>query len=201
MNDFHHLDSLSLVSRRQMFGLGLGLAAAGTIGSESLYAQSRDYGIRGQLAPELKVPYWIGADGEPTAYSLAEQEGKWIVLKYFQSWCPGCHKHGFPTLKKIVDAFGDHPQVSIASVQTVFEGFYTNTQNKVRKIQLDYGLTIPMGHDEGNPDGDHRPTTMKEYRTGGTPWIVIVGPNRQVLFNHFSLDADKFIAFLREQLA
>ena len=87
------------------------------------------------------------------------------------------------------------------AVQTVFEGFTVNTEEKVREIQLQYELPIVMGHDPGDPNGDHRPATMRSYRTGGTPWVVIINPERQFVYNDFHIDADKFIEYLRGQLA
>lgn len=162
-------------------------------------AAASNYGIRGRVAPELQVDYWIDENGDPSAFNLADHEGRWVFLKCFQSWCPGCHSHGFPSLKKISDALAGNPSIVFAGIQTVFEGHYTNTIDKVRKIQLQYDLRMPMGHDPG-PDGGS-PKTMLSYRTGGTPWMVLIGPDRRVIFNDFGIDADKAIDFLAEQTA
>ena len=43
----------------------------------------------------------------------------------------------------------------------------------VRELQLRYELAIPMGHDPGTPDGERFPSTMLNYRTGGTPWTIV----------------------------
>lgn len=163
-------------------------------------AQSNpNYGIVGHYAPELKVEYWIDKNGDPTQFQLADHEGKWVFLKGFQSWCPGCHSHGLPTLKKISDALADNPKVVFAGIQTVFEGSWINTQSKVRKTQLQYDLQIPMGHDPGGEDG--RSYTMIDYRTGGTPWMILINPQRKVIFNDFGINADKAIEFLKEKTA
>lgn len=122
------------------------------------------------------------------------------MLKCFQDWCPGCHSSGFPALKKFADAFWDHPDVAIAGIQTVFEGFSTNTRDDVRKLQLQYQLPIVMGHDPGNPDGDHRPSTMKSFRTGGTPWIIVIAPDGRVVFNDFHVNVDRLIEYVGEQV-
>ena len=98
-------------------------------------AAASNYGIRGRVAPELQVDYWIDENGDPSAFNLADHEGRWIFLKCFQSWCPGCHSHGFPALKKISDALAGNPNIAFAGIQTVFEGHYTNTIDKVRKIR------------------------------------------------------------------
>lgn len=181
--------------------LKLGLIGAGAsmlpISMQLLAAAPPGYGISGRFAPELQVDYWIDADGKPTGFRLADHADKWVLLKCFQSWCPGCHEHGFPALKKMSDALAGNPGIAFAGIQTVFEGHFVNTVEKVREIQLRYGLQLPMGHDPGGPGG--RPQTMVDYRTGGTPWMILINPRREVVFNDFGIDADKAIRFLRTQ--
>ncbi len=162
-------------------------------------AQSHNYGILGQKAPELTLNYWIDQDGNPGSFSVDGSRGKWMLLKCFQDWCPGCHSSGFPALKKFSDAFWDNPKVAIAGIQTVFEGFSSNTLEDVRRLQLKYDLPITMGHDPGDPDGDHRPQTMNKYRTGGTPWIIVADPTGTVVFNDFHVNVDKLIEFVQVQ--
>lgn len=189
-----------MFTRRQLIQsslLTLG-AFSMTQAARALPASNR-YGITGQIAPELTVDYWIDKDGTETDFKIADHQGKWIFLKGFQSWCPGCHSHGFPTLKKISDALADNPNVVFAGIQTVFEGPMINTVDKVRDIQLQYHLKLPMGHDPGGENG--RSYTMTDYRTGGTPWMILINPDREVVYNDFSINADKTIEFLTEQTA
>ncbi len=158
------------------------------------------FGILDHMAPELDVAYWLDRNGAPTSYSIAESRGKWIYLKCFQNWCPGCHKYGFPTLKKVADAFDGEERVSVAAVQTVFEGFEVNTREAVRELQLRYALPIPMGHDPGSADGERLPSTMLDYRTGGTPWVIIIEPGGRVAYNDYHIDGDRFIELLKSEL-
>ena len=187
-----------MMTRRKILKYGL-LAMGATMlqRPELALANASGYGIMGQLAPELQVDYWIDKNGEPADFKLADHDNKWIFLKCFQSWCPGCHSHGFPALKKISDALADSPDIAFAGVQTVFEGHATNTVDKVREIQLQYDLQIPMGHDPGL-DHEH-PRTMSDYRTGGTPWMILIDPDRRVIFNDYGIDVEKAIAFLKTQ--
>lgn len=187
------------VSRRRFLGAVAG-ASALTLGGAAR-ASGGKYGIVGRTAPELEIDYWIDARGESTRFDLASNEGRWVFLKCFQSWCPGCHSHGFPALKKIADAFRDNPKVAVAGIQTTFEGFFTNTVDKLREIQLQYDLPIPMGHDPGNPGSDHRPSTMRHYRTGGTPWMILIDPGGTVIYNDFSINSDRLIEVLNERTA
>lgn len=187
---------------RRRFITTAGLVLAGSSIPRQLMAKSASqYGIEGDLAPELDLQYWIDKNGEPGSFSIKASRGKWVMLKCFQDWCPGCHSSGFPSLKAFADEFLDHPAVAIAAVQTVFEGFSANTLEDVRKLQLQYDLPIPMGHDAGDPDGDHRPQTMIKYRTGGTPWIIIINPEGRVVYNHFHVDSERLIAYVKEQVA
>lgn len=158
------------------------------------------YGIRQFPAPEIRLNYWIDANGKPTEFSVQEQKGKWVFLKFFQNWCPGCHKSGFPTLQKFAAEFNEHPEVAIAAVQTVFEGFSSNTQSAVRELQLRYDLPIVMGHDPGTKATQNHPLTMINYRSGGTPWLVLVAPDGTVVFNDFHANPESLITFVREQV-
>jgi thiol-disulfide isomerase/thioredoxin len=190
----------SMITRRGLikYGLLAGTAAVIQKPVEALAAKP-NYGISGRVAPELQVDYWIDRNGQDSRFQLTDQQGKWVFLKCFQSWCPGCHSHGFPALKQISDALIDNPKIAFAGIQTVFEGHYSNTVDKVREIQLRYDLQMPMGHDPGL-EGGH-PQTMVDYRTGGTPWMILINPERQVVYNDFSIDVDKAIAFLASQTA
>lgn len=179
-----------------------GLTGAAALGlSNMAYAEtaSSRYGIVGQRAPELEIDYWIDSDGRPTTFTLAQHQNKWIFLKCFQSWCPGCHSHGFPAIKKISEGLKGNPEVVFAVIQTVFEGFSTNTVDQVRKTQLQYDLKMPFGHDSGNEL--QSPSTMQNYRTGGTPWMILIDPQRNVVYNDFNINAGKAIVFLNSETA
>ena len=87
----------------------------------------------------------------------------------------------------------------VAGIQTVFEGHFTNTADKLREIQLRYELAIPMGHDSGPEHG--YPKTMIDYRTGGTPWMILIAPQRRVVYNDYGIDGQKAVEFLQAQTA
>jgi peptide-methionine (R)-S-oxide reductase len=158
---------------------------------------SQPYGIVGQPAPEFHVDEWIAnVDGSLHIADIAEPV---IYLYNFQSWCPGCHSHGFPTLTAVRDALraaGQDGQVKFVAIQTVFEGHDTNTADAALESVEQHGLSdIALGHDSGHP-----PTIMADYLTGGTPWSVIIGSDRTVLANGFQLEADQALRVISEQL-
>ena len=206
--------------RRQLLKLGFSGATAAAIGFTGQFfgdnlisniipsAQAQAQNNQVIPAPELRVPYWIDGEGKETkAFTLADHEGKWVFLKCFQNWCPGCHSHGFPTLQKLVETFGtEHEKISFAAIQTTFEGHYTNNVEALRSLQLRYESPIPFGHDEGDPDLDrsdpkHYPNTMFDYRTRGTPWLIIITPSRQVAYSNHHINTDALIDHLKSLFA
>ena len=117
------------------------------------------------------------------------------ILYFFQHWCPGCHSHGFPTLVRLVGELADEG-VGFAAIQTVFEGGEVNTFDRIRDDQRRYGLTIPFGHAVPASDAT-LPAPMADYRTGGTPWFVVIAPDGRVVFDGFQLDSEALIKALR----
>lgn len=146
-------------------------------------------------APALRVPLWIDEEGsERKPLRLEELGSGYKILYCFQHWCPGCHASGFPTLVRLTDALAGRA-FGFAAVQTVFEGAETNTVARLRETQLRYGLSLPFGHDPAT-EGSRLPTIMTDYRTGGTPWFIVIDPTGNVVFNDFRLHADKFLALV-----
>lgn len=92
----------------------------------------------------------------------------------------------------------DATQVSFVAIQTVFEGHEVNTAERATSSVAEHSLDIPVGHDPGVDGG--RPNIMKNYRTGGTPWTVIVGPERRVCFDGFQIDPNAAGALIGQLL-
>ena len=104
---------------------------------------------------------------------------------------------GFPTLKKIYDTYKGDEAVSFLAVQTVFEGHRFNTKGKLISTQTKYHLPIPMGHDASAYSQKMPiPKTMLDYRSGGTPWVVIIDRDGRVAYNEFHIAPDDAIALI-----
>ena len=89
----------------------------------------------------------------------------------------------------MVKEFGADPRVVLIAIQTVFEGFGTNSPDAARKIVKRYGLQgIPVAHSGSKAS---RSRIMAGYRTRGTPWTVIAGPDGTVKFNAFHIHPRK----------
>lgn len=147
------------------------------------------FGILGLDAPELTVEDWINGDGSASAtpFRLGDHSGKVRVLFAFQAWCPSCHTAGFPVLKAIMDHYDDEHNVVFAAVQTVFEGHSSNGPERRFEMLQDYGIALPVGQDEAYP----RPDVISTYRTGGTPWFIVINREGKVIHNGYRLALSK----------
>ena len=155
-----------------------------------------NFGQLRNTAPELRVKDWIDTDGMPIAkpLRLSDMKDGYKIIYCFQHWCPGCHSRGFPTLRFLHDKLKDKG-FDFAVIQTVFEGAETNTRDKLRINQEQYGLKMPFGHDTP-PAGERYPTFMEDYRSGGTPWFTVIDPEGNVVHADFRLDPQRFLAAL-----
>ena len=155
------------------------------------------YGILGQKAPQWSIKKWHNLPNDKTSLEIDDYKNKVLYLYFFQSWCPGCHSKGFPTLKKVQNKFKNNKEVEFVAIQTVFEGFNTNTFENALKVSKKFGLDIPIG--QSGEDGN-KSQVMKEYRTRGTPWTVIIGKDGKVKFNYFHLEVDKAVKIINMEL-
>lgn len=193
---------MKVFSRERRNVLKAGVAGAAALFLPGTGTANSGYGIAGEMAPELDISDWIDGDGKPTTFKLADHKGKFVFMEFWQSWCPACHSHGFPTLKKITDAFEGNKYFTAVAIQTTFEGHSVNTADKMREVQQRYDLNIVFGHDAGDPKKwEGHPKTMIEYRSGGTPWAVLISPEGKVLFNDFLISSENAIKVLREEIA
>ena len=108
---------------------------------------------------------------------------------------------GFPTLKALTETFKGNPEVIFLAVQTVFEGYGYNTKEKLRKNQLKYDVKVPMAHAAGNSESHRPPEIMRNYRSGGTPWTVIIDPKGWIAFNHFHIEPKSAVELIERLLS
>lgn len=150
-------------------------------------------GILDQKAGLWGAGDWIHLPKNKKDLNPANFKGKVLYLYCFQSWCPGCHSSGFPTLKKISEHYKNDDDVAFVSIQTVFEGFDTNTPEQVSAMAKRYGFSFPMGHSgaKGSPSA-----LMKNYRTRGTPWTIIIDKDGVVRYNDFHITEKKAKALI-----
>lgn len=158
----------------------------------------RTYGLVGDKAPEWNVPIWVDGKGNRIdPVKLSDFEGKFKVVYCFQSWCPGCHSLGLPSLQQMVAELKDREDVVFLAVQTVFEGESQNTFEKMLEVQKKYELEIPFGQDNGDETTRNISNIMFNYRTGGTPWFIFIDKENNVVFNDFHLNTEKAIEYIK----
>ena len=155
-------------------------------------------GIRGLTAPGLQAEHWYNLPKGRESIDVTDYRGKVIYLYGFQSWCPGCHRYGFPTLQELIEHYKSNDDVAFIAVQTTFEGYGTNTPQRAKETADRYDLTIPVGH-SGSPQQPS--TVMRRYRTGGTPWTVIINRDGTVRFNDFHIQPSAAVAMIDRLLA
>ncbi len=174
------------------------LAILATAGAHTASLTGQQPGIVGQPAPPWQVDAWHNLPEGQTSLDIDSLGGKVVYLFCFQSWCPGCHSHGFPTLQAVHERFGERDDVAFVAVQTVFEGFASNTAYDGARTMEAFGLTIPWAQAEGK---DHQsPAFMRAYRTGGTPWTVIIDPSGVVRWNGFGIPPEEAILMVEKLL-
>ena len=156
--------------------------------SLNLYA----LGITGKKAPSFGVDTWVQSNGA-SKIDIEDYKGKVLYLYGFQAWCPGCHSHGFPTLQKLSAHYTGDDKVAFVAIQTVFEGFMVNSVNAAKDIIKKYSLTMPIGH---SGSSEQRSKFMQNYKSGGTPWTVIIDKNGMVRFNDFHADVNEIITYM-----
>ena len=173
------------------------VVAAVTAMPEISTSQQRSYGILGHKAPAWQVDEWYNLGDDVERIDVSDFRGRIVYLFGFQSWCPGCHSHGFPTLQAVEKHYRDNDDVVFVAIQTVFEGYHVNTSDKAQSTVAQFNLDIPVGHDSGAGAGS---AVMRRYRAGGTPWAVIIDRDGFVQFNGFSIRPERAVALINRLL-
>jgi len=175
----------------------MGILAGALLPLASEGVMESERGILGKPAPQWSVEQWLNLPPGKKKIEIQDFHGKVLYLFCFQSWCPGCHSSGFPTLQKVITRFKDNDEVAFVAIQTVFEGFSSNTIDHAKQVARKYKLTIPVGQ-SGAPG--KRSQVMARYRTGGTPWVVIIDREGVVRYNAFHIDVDQAATLIRKVL-
>lgn len=162
--------------------------------------EAQRLGIRDRSAPSWEGVEWLNLPDDVESLDVADLHGKVVYLFFFQSWCPGCHSHGFPTMAAVHDHYREETDVVFVAVQTVFEGFGTNTSFRAVDSLEEHGLSaIPVAHDAGAEEAGS--VLMRRYRSGGTPWTVLIDRTGVVRFNGFQLEPEQGIRAIAAMLA
>lgn len=126
---------------------------------------------KGDSAPNFTL---TTLDGEEV--TLADYQGKKVVLNFWATWCPPC-KAEMPHMQNYYEDMAEKENVEILAVNLTSGD---SGVDKVQAFQEDYGLTFPIPLDEeGIVGGTYSiltiPTTYM-IDTTGTIQNKIVGP-------------------------
>lgn len=149
--------------------------------------QQPQKGIQGEKAPRLGVRRWIQLPEGKESVDVSDYRGKIIVMLLFQHTCEACQKRAFPTFQDLIEDFGDEEDVVFLAIQTPFEDFSDNTMKKLEPTAEKFDLDIPIGHLAKTP-GFY--SVNAAYKTGGTPWWVIVDREGVVEYDGFYLNPE-----------
>ena len=151
-------------------------------------ATGQSRGIDGQSARPWEVKTWSNLPEGKQALEPGDFAGKVVYVYCFQSWCPGCHSRGFPTLQELIRRYKGVDDVAFVAIQTAFEGHHANTPEAALKTARKYELDIPIGHTGSR---DVKPRIMANYRSGGTPWTIVMDRNGVVRYDDFHITPDR----------
>ncbi len=80
------------------------------------------------------------------------------------------------------------------AVQTTFEGYYSiNTLDKAKATMARYNLSIPTGQSGSEKT---RSRLMQAYRTGGTPWTIVIDKSCVVRYNDYFIAPQRAISII-----
>ena len=103
----------------------------------------------GEAAPKFTAPLLLG-DG---SLSLAELEGRPVVLNFWASWCPPCRDEA-PLLRRAHEVYGD--RVAIVGVDV------KDSRTDAAAFAERYGLDYPLVRDDGSIYADYGLTGQPE---------------------------------------
>jgi cytochrome c biogenesis protein CcmG/thiol:disulfide interchange protein DsbE len=118
----------------------------------------------GEPAPEFRLQLLDGG-----TFSLTEQRGEVVVVNLWTSWCEPCQEE-LPDLQALWEAYGERG-VRFVGVA------HQDEPEGVRDAVADYGLTYPVGLDEGQRIAD-------AYGITGVPETFVVAPDGRVAYVH-----------------
>jgi len=152
----------------------------------------------GKEAPKWDVGPWHQLPSGKDSLDISDFRGKVLYLYCFQSWCPGCHKQGFPTLQRVSKKYEDDDGVRFVVFQTVFEDRAdkpVNTFENLKKLAKKFELTMPFAQSGSLED---KSKVMRAYKTGGTPWTMIIDKEGIIRHSSFVISPANAVKLIEE---
>lgn len=137
------------------------------------------------VTPELAVSRWFNTLNRLT---LADLQGRPVLLHAFQMLCPGCVAHGTPQAERAHRLFWD-TDLQVIGLHTVFEHHAAMTPVSLEAFISEYRLTMPIGVDEAGLETPI-PVTMERFGMRGTPTSILIGRDGSVRHHGFGQEDD-----------
>ncbi|MEO7002040.1 MAG: TlpA disulfide reductase family protein [Ktedonobacterales bacterium] len=119
----------------------------------------------GHSAPDFSVTPWNAASGASSAFHLAGERGKVVVVNFWASWCDPCRSEA-PNFEALAQRY--------AARGVVFVGVAVNTpQADGQQFLKQYGITYPAGPEPST-------TLAAAYGVTGIPVTVVVDQQGRV---------------------
>ena len=160
-------------------------------------SKNKPVGITDKDIDNWGVSRWFNLKNKGDTLLAKDIQNKVVYLYCFQSWCPGCHQYGFPTLKELIKTFRDSKDVVFVAVQTVFEGYSVNSVDKAKQTADRYNLDIPIGH---SGRAGQASKLMRYYKTRGTPYTIIFDKLGKIVYQDFHITPMKGKALINKLL-
>ena len=133
---------------------------------------------RGRIQPVAAgypAPDFEATDERGRLVTLADYEGKALLLNVWATWCGPC-KEEMPSMQRLYDQFSrDDFEIAAVSVDVALGGFdlLGNPGGDPVAFARELGLTFPVLRD---PSG----TIQKTYLTTGVPESFLIGPRGMI---------------------
>lgn len=138
-----------------------------------------------KAAPNFTLPDLIE---ESLTYTLAQYEGRPIILNFWASWCLPCRTE-MPALQRAHEKYSTEGLVILAINQT-----YSDDLEAARSFAVEMGLTFPLLRDAA---GD---VSEKDFKVRGLPTTIIIYPDGTIATTRIGQMSDVQIEEFSQQL-
>lgn len=156
------------------------------------YLKELDDTAKEKMTAELKkqmkndpAPEFTLTDTDGKTVSLADYNGKIVILDFWATWCGPC-KQSFPGMQKAVNKYADNDNVKFLFVNTWerVDNKLENAQNFIK--QNSYTFRVLM---------DDKNEVITKYKVSGIPTKFIIGKDGNIKFVAvgFSGNADQMV--------
>lgn len=147
-----------------------------------------------KLAPEFSVSQWFNSDED---ISLAKLKGKNVIIYAFQLLCPACVSHSIPQAKKLEQVLDE--DTVLLGLHTVFEHHDAMGPEVLQSFLYENKVRFPVGVDAYEANS-LTPKTMTSYQMRGTPSMIIINKEGQVIRHFFGVVDDLELGLLLGKL-